>query len=580
MSTRIILEKDVEIPLRDGTVTRANVYRPEADAPVPAILVRTPYSKDLLFAQTFSLDPVRAAESGFAVVFQDTRGRYESDGDFHPYRYEAEDGYDSVEWVAGQNWCDGSVGMSGLSYLGAAQWLAAIERPPHLKTIVPITIGSQHYMDMMSYKGGAFKVGYLLFWMTAFVAPDVAMRRVREGKADEGEVMRIFESIDQVDELSRHLPLSTLPLLKENPVADFYFEWMRRESEDSQPAAIRDHYSQIEVPALNVGGWYDYFLDGTLENFTRMQREGATEGARGQQRLLIGPWDHILGSVSSEYDFGVFASTLATDFVGLQLQHFAHHLKGERNGVDEAPPVRLFVMGENVWRDENEWPLARTEYVRWFLHSDGAAKGEGGTLSPDEPGEEAGDAYLYDPRDPAPTVGGAVGLPGLVQGVNVGPRDQRPVEKRPDVLIYTSAVLEEPLEVTGPLTATLYAASSARDTDFIVRLCDVYPDGASRILAEGVIRARYRDGYDQPSLIQPDEVYAYEIDLVATSNVFQPGHRIRVDVTSSSFPYLDRNPNTGSSLGEDGPEDLQPAVQTVFHDAARPSHLVLPVVPR
>ncbi len=224
--------------------------------------------------------------------------------------------------------------------------------------------------------------------------------------------------------------------------------------------------------------------------------------------------------------------------------------------------------------------MARTEYVRWFLHSDGAAKSEGGSLSPDEPGEEAADAYLYDPRDPAPTVGGAVGLPGLVQGVNVGPRDQRPVEARSDVLVYTSTVLEEPLEVTGPLAATLYAASNARDTDFIVRLCDVYPDGASRILAEGAIRARYRDGYDRPSLLQPGEVYAYEIDLVATSNVFRPGHRIRVDVTSSSFPYLDRNPNTGNPLGEDGPEDLQPTVQTVLHDAARPSHLVLPVIPR
>lgn len=580
MSTRIVLEKNVEIPLRDGTVTRANVYRPEADTPVPAILVRTPYSKDLLFAQTFSLDPVRAAESGFAVVFQDTRGRYESDGEFYPYRYEAEDSYDSVEWVAEQAWCDGSIGMSGLSYLGAVQWLAAIERPPHLRTIVPITIGSQHYMDMMSYKGGAFKVGYLLFWITAFVAPDVAMRRVRAGQTDPDEVTRIFESIDQVDELSRHLPLSTLPLLRENPVADFYFDWMKRETADAQPAAIEQHYSQIEVPAYNVSGWYDYFLDGTLKNFTRMQTEGATAEAREGQRLLIGPWDHILGSVSSEYDFGVFASTLGADFVGLQLAHFAHHLKGEQNGVVEASPVRIFVMGENVWRDEQEWPLARTEYVTWFLHSDGDAKSGGGNLSSDEPREEVADAYLYDPRDPAPTIGGAVGLPGLVQGVNVGPRDQRPVEARPDVLVYTSQILEEPLEVTGPLTATLYAASSAKDTDFIVRLCDVYPDGASRILAEGVIRARYRDGYDQPSLIQPDEVYAYEVDLVATSNVFQSGHRIRVDVTSSSFPYLDRNTNTGNLLGEDGPEDLQPAVQTIFHGAARASHVVLPVIPR
>jgi uncharacterized protein len=311
-----------------------------------------------------------------------------------------------------------------------------------------------------------------------------------------------------------------------------------------------------------------------------MQKEGATESARRGQRLLIGPWDHVLGSVSSENDFGVFASTLGIDFVGLQLQHFAHHLKGEQNGVAEAPPVRIYVMGENAWRDESEWPLVRTEYTRWFLQGEGAARSAGGELSPDPPGQETVDSYLYDPRDPAPTVGGAVGLPGLVQGVNVGPRDQRSVEARPDVLVYSSPVLEQPVEVTGPVRATLHAASSAPDTDFVVRLCDVHPDGASRILTDGVIRARYRDGYDHPSPIEPGEVYAYDIDMVATSNVFQPGHRIRVDVTSSSFPYLDRNPNTGSPVGEDRPEDLRPAVQTVLHDAEHPSHVLLPVIPR
>ena len=575
---RIIIERNIEIPMRDGVLTRADLYRPDKDGPLPTILVRTPYDKSAPGTASHSIEPLRGGGGGFAGVFQDTRGRYTSDGEFYPYRYEAEDGYDSVEWAASQPWSNGRIGMTGLSYLGAVQWLAATMRPPHLKAIVPITIGSEHYMDMMSRTGGAFKHGYLLFWGTAFVAPERVQRRIDSGTATADDLLTILQGIDGFDGQVSHRPLKTVFPQAGNPALEFYFDWMERKAEDSQNSTVRNHYQEIDVPALVVGGWYDYFLDGTLENFRGVRHSGATEAAREGQRLLIGPWSHALGSTFGDVDFGVFASTTGVDFYGMQTDHFARHLT---DSVDVAPwRVRIYVMGENVWRDEDDWPLARAEERLWYLGGDGTSKSDAGTLMPHAPNDELSDAYLYNPHKPSPTIGGATGLPGLIEGSSVGPHDQRPVESRSDVLVYSSPVLAETIEVTGPVRAVLYASSSALDTDFIVRLCDVAPDGTSRILTEGVIRAQYREGLDSASLLEPNQIYKYDIDMVATSNVFMLGHRIRVDVTSSSFPWIEPNPNTGHAIGEDGYEDLRVALQTVFHDATHPSHVVLPMVPR
>jgi len=574
------VEKNVVVPMRDGTKTRANVFRPGLDEPVPAVLVRTPYCKDQSLGQSPLLDPFRAVDSGLAMVLQDVRGRYESDGDLTMFE-EADDGYDSVQWVAEQSWCDGNVGMTGSSYLGLVQWLAAARRPPALRAIVPINIGQPPYWRELCFVGGAFKLGYVLWLVTQFFGPETARRRALAGQTDPGEISRLLEAADHIEAHARWRPLATVPVFEENPVADWYPQLLREEGFGVGGADDLDsHYSAVEVPALNVSGWYDYFLGGTLQNFMRMQRQGGSELARREQRLLIGPWDHLLNSRTAEYDFGFSASPLVLDFTAYQLRYFARYLKSEPVPPDDQPRVRIFVMGENVWRDEENWPLARSRPEGWYLHGDGVSD-EGGALSFDKPlAEEHPDHFLYDPRHPAPTRGGAVGLPGLVQGINVGPYDQRPVEARPDVLVYTSDAMEKPLEVTGPLSAVLYAVTSASDTDWIVRLCDVHPGGASRILAEGVLRARYREGALTPKYLQPDSVERYDIDMVATSNVFMPGHRIRVDITSSSFPYLEPNPNTGSRLGEDGPGDLRPALQTLFHDASRPSYVVLPVVPR
>ena len=575
-----MVEKNVSMPMRDGTVLKGNVYRPDTQSPVPAILVRTPYGKEGVPMQSFSLDAMRAAEAGYAVIHQDTRGRFASEGDFYPFRTEVEDGYDTVEWVAAQPWCTGAVGMTGLSYLGVVQWYAAIAQPPHLKAIIPITIGSQPCMDMMAYQGGAFKAGYLIWWASLFVVPETLNRLIAAGKADQNDIMRTLTATDDIDAQVRQLPMSQLPLFREKNVAPYYFEWMHREASAPQPTTIRDHYESIQVPAWNVSGWYDYFLDGTLESFMRMQKEGGSEIARTQQRLIIGPWDHVLGSAGAGFDFGLGASRAGIDFDGLQLRYFDHYLKGAHNGVETEAPIRLFVMGENVWRDEYEWPLARTQYQEWFLHSNGHAVSNGGRLSPHAPAaHENEDAYVYDPRHPAPTIGGAVGLPGLLIGANVGYQDQRPLEARADVLVYTSNPLEQGFEITGPLKVKLYAASSAPDTDFMVRLCDVHPDGSSRIIADGAVRARYRDDNNRPSLIEPNKVYAYTVDMVATSNVFKPGHCIRIDITSSSFPYINPNANSGKPIGEDTHDDLRPALQRIFHNIERPSHILLPVIP-
>lgn len=423
----------------------------------------------------------------------------------------------------------------------------------------------------------------MLFWTMLFLASNTALRLAQTGQADPDLVNRLLLAGDQMNEHYKHLPLKDCPLLRESEVAPYYFDWINHATNNDfwHSIAINRHYNKIKVPAYNVGGWYDLFLGGTLENFQRMQKEGGSEEARAGQRLLIAPWAHALYSgFFPEYSFGIFSSTDAIDLTGLQIRYFAYNLKNENNGFDQDSPVRIFVMGENRWRDEKEWPLFRAQYIPWYLHSKGDAGSKGGKLSPDGPGQEPQDVYLYDPRNPTPTVGGPTLLPGLDVGANSGPRDQRPAEAPPDVLVYTSEPLEQPLEVTGPLTVILYATTSAPDTDFVARLCNVDPDGTSRILAEGILRARFREGTDLPRPIEPGKVYEYKINLVATSNLFKQGHRIRVDVTSSSFPRFDRNPNTGNALGEDGPEDLRPALQTLFHDSERPSHVLLPIIPR
>jgi len=581
MSSRIIVERDVPVRMRDGVMLRADVYRPDVIAPIPAIVSRLPYNKDDLLMM--DAHPFIMAEHGYAMVFQDTRGRYRSDGEFYPFVAEGLDGYDTVEWAAVQPWCNGDVGLIGASYIGATLWMAAAFQPPHLRAAFSMFTSSEYY-EGWTYQGGAFQLGFTLLWTLAHLAWETADRWSADGLIDADAPERLLMASNRlVDELYKHMPLSDLPVLRDSGTAPYYFDWIEHDTRDEYWArtAVNEDYSRIMVPVTHVGGWYDIFLLGTLENFTRLRQEAGSEAARAGQRLLVGPWGHANQSGTfPELRFGPMASLVQAGVLDRQVQFFDRTLKGISAATDEEPPVRIFVMGEDRWRDEDAWPLERTAYECWYLHSDGAANTQGGTLSPFGPGAEPSDVYLYNPRDPCPTLGGPVFLPGIEAGADAGPKDQQPTEERADVLTYTSLPLERPIEVTGPLRMNLWAATSAPDTDFVARLCDVYPDGRSMILAEGVIRARFRRGYETATPVEPGDIMAFEIDLVATSNVFLPGHAIRIDITSSSWPRFDANPNTGHRLGSDGPGDVRVALQTIAHSGRYPSHIVLPVIPR
>jgi uncharacterized protein len=547
----MIVERAVAVPMRDGAVLRADIYRPDSGAPAPTVLHRTCYNRSFQLTPRAGLDPERAVQAGLVLICQDVRGRYESGGDFYPFAREGADGFDTIEWIASQPWCSGAVGLAGRSYPAAVQWMAAAERPPHLKAIVPMLIGSSFYHGWV-YQGGAFQLGFNLFWISL----------MSEGKPR-----------PPLREQFSHLPLTDPPLLQNNPAARYYHDWIAHWTDDGYWRALspRGRYGMVDIPVYSVTGWYDVFLGGALENFGHLRHDARSQSTRDAARILIGPWSH--GSAWGTYPdhrFEVFGSDQDVDLDELQLDFFGRHLGGAGPSGDEAP-VRIFVMGSNCWREEDDWPLARAHEERWHLRS-------GGALSPESPPDEPPDRYHYDPADPAPTIGGPTSLPARFMRTNSGPLDQAPLESREDVLVYSSAALERPLEVTGPLSFVLHAASSASDTDFVIKLCDVDPDGFSRILAEGILRARFREGFEHPKPLESDVPSRYDIDLVATSNVFLAGHRIRILVTSSSFPRFDRNTGTGNPLGVDTEADLRPADQTVFHDAQRPSYVVLPVV--
>ncbi len=577
---RLTVERDVAVPMRDGTLLYADVYRPEAAERYPVILLRTPYNKGLPRIAYPQLDPMRAATRGYALVVQDTRGRYASEGDFYCFRHEVDDGYDTVEWAARQPWSDGNVGMYGASYMGATQWLAAIARPPHLRCIVPMITASD-YHEGWTYQGGAFELGLNLSWTLS----GLVLANFAHFDLDPAEAARVrAELIDAVDRMCgpfQHLPLQELPVLRQDRLAEYYYDWLAHPDDDAywRQWNIEARHGEITVPALNIGGWYDIFLGGTLRNYLGMRQHGPTPEARAQ-RLIVGPWLHgvMWPNVNGEVDFGVLSQGLALDLDGILLRWYDHWLRGIDTGMLGEPPVKLFVMGESVWRDEPAWPLARARAVPYYLHSEGRANTQDGDgrLGPDPPGGEPADHYLYDPRNPVPTRGG--GLCCWPAALPAGAYDQRPVEGRPDVLVYSTPPLVEALEVTGPVMVTLWAASSASDTDFTAKLVDVEPDGYARNLTDGIIRARYRTSTRSAEPIEPGRAYEYRIDLWATSNVFRAGHRIRLEISSSNFPRFDRNPNTGRPLGVDA--ELRPAVQTILHDATHPSHVTLPIVPR
>ncbi len=574
---KIIVEKNLTMRTRDGVALQADVYRPDASGKFPVLVVRTPYDKSAEMALTEKdFFPSR----GYVVVVQDTRGRHSSEGEFVPFVHEARDGYDTIEWAAGLPCSNGVVGTVGQSYLGLVQYFAAPERPPHLKAMSPVS-GPVSYFNNFAYRCGAFELGWVLAYF-AFMARDTMMRKGCYER--ERAALDQFVSYPDIPmaplkrDAYMHLPLSDWgERLKSG--APYLAEYLQHGTFDSYWAQtdLRPKFGEVDAPMFHVGSWYDVFQYDTLTMFSGLRAKARTEQARCAQHLLMGPWAHLLpysipnSKGTGEIDFGAEA---AIELHTLQLRWFDHFLKGIDNGVMDQAAVRLFVMGENRWRDENEWPLARTRYTKVYLRSGGGANSLGGdgALSMAAPGEEPADRYTYDPDNPVPSRG------GTTLGIRSGVYDQTEIEKRDDVLVYTGEVLQNDLEVTGPLTMRLFAASSARDTDFTAKLIDLRPDGYAQNIAGGIIRARFRESLDAPSLITPEQVYRYEIDLWATCHVFRVGHRLRLEVSSSNFPHFDRNPNTGHPFGVDA--EVIAARQTIFHDSRYPSHLVLPVIPR
>jgi putative CocE/NonD family hydrolase len=577
--------RDVAVPMRDGTILYADLYRPAAERRYPVLLQRTPYNKEEGTLALVQTNTFRAVRRGYAVVIQDVRGRFTSDGDFNPFFQEINDGYDTVEWCAAQEWSDGNVGMYGTSYVGAVQWLAAISTPPHLKAIIPTFTASDYY-EGWTYQGGAFEWGFMCNWILPFfTASDLYRANERNPLPDfERRKQILIDAIDHMDETVRTLPLADFPIADD--VSPYFRQWLAHATRDDfwKAVSIQEHYADVAAPAYNVGGWYDVFLGGTLNNFVGVREHGKTEEARKGSKLLVGPWIHTTppSSVSGATDFGMAAgqgvSVLTFDVDEEHLRFFDYWLRGIDDGISTEPPVKLYVMGEDVWRQEQEWPLARTEWTDYFLHSDGNANSSSGdgSLSTEAPGEERADHYLYDPFHPVGSHGG--GLCCFPSRLPAGAFDQREIEVRTDVLVFVTDPLERDTEVTGPVTLTLWAATTAKDTDFTGKLVDIAPDGTAINLTDGIIRARFRHGTDREEFVTPNEPTEYAIDLWATSNLFKAGHRIGLEVTSSNFPRFDRNLNTGGVLGQE--TEMIPALQTIFHDAAHPSRLTLPIIPR
>ena len=570
------VEKQADVPatMRDGTVLLADVYRPREPGAYPVLLMRLPYDKNA--AQTYVYaKPEAYASHCYLVVIQDVRGQYASQGEFYPFRDEAADGYDTVEWAAALPGSSGKVGMYGFSYVGATQWLAATQKPPHLAAIAPAHTSSDYY-DGWSYEGGAFSLAFLESWPLTSIALSGSRRL-----GDQAVLDRIKEAQGRLPETYRHLPIKDYPWLfpDRRDVAPYFYDWVEHDTWDDywKRWSIRTRYGDVQVPALNFAGWYDVFMNGGAENFAGMRQKGGSEAARKGQRLVIGPWIHLPWEQKvGEVDFGPEA---ANPIDRLHLRWFDHWLKGADNGVDREPPVRVFVMGANKWREAADWPIPGTQFTTYHLRSRGAANTRfgNGSLSTEPPAaDEPADRYRYDPANPVPSRGGHSCCTSDV--APVGPFDQAAVEERADVLVYSTPPLDRPVEVTGPITVTLHAATSAPDTDFTAKLVDVHPDGKAINLNNGIVRARFRDSLEHPDRIAPGRAYEYTIQVWPTSNLFKAGHRIRLEISSSNFPHYDRNPNTGHEFGQDAA--MLVADQVVYHDRERPSRVVLPIVPR
>jgi len=551
---KIVVEEDVMVPMRDGVHLATDIYRPDVSGKFPAIMIRLPYGKNVareVKSGRFTFQPaILFTQRGFVLITQDTRGRYTSEGDFYAFGDERQDSEDVLKWLKTQPWFNGDLGMMGASYFGYTQWALAPGAGDTLKCMSPMVISAD--LRRLFYHGGAISLMSGGGWA------------VGVGEQEDGD----HPNIDAEKGLW-HLPLIDADNAAGADV-DFFNDWVTHYTRDAYWDALdmRKEIPNITAPALLISGWYDIATGPQLEDYKTLQNAAGSESAQ-KPRLIVGPWAH--GSQDGDVDFGLGKDggllTLLPEMFGWN----DYWLRG----VGELPnkSVKIFVMGINQWREEDDWPLARAEYKPFYIHSAGDAKTAAGKGVLDEiqcANDEQPDQFTYDPADPVPSNGGGY------MGPLMGARNQKETEERHDVLVYTSAPLTAPLEVTGPIRFVLYAATSGNDTDFTAKLCDVYPDGTSINLANGIVRGRFREeGKEQP--LTPGEVYRFDIDMWATSNVFLEGHRIRVQLSSSNFPQFDRNLNVFGPFAQQ--TEFVTAKQTVYHDAQKASHIILPVIP-
>ncbi|WP_327731614.1 CocE/NonD family hydrolase [Streptomyces sp. NBC_00487] len=553
----IQIEFDVPAEMRDGTVLRADVYRPGGTGPWPVLLSRLPYGKQMALAIAL-LDPLAAARRGFMVVIQDTRGRFASEGAWEPWTYEESDGYDTVRWAAALPGANGAVGMIGASYFGNTQWMAALSKPPELKAIAPMVTWSDPD-DGLWTRGGAIELGITAPWSLMMGADALMRRHSADPAALGGSLVGLVQDLDILaDGGYGELPAGRFPAFARHDLPELGYERSRREPEWARSSRVAGRHDEVDLPTFQVGGWYDIFTQGTLDNFTAMRRAGRSA------TLIMGPWSHanqqhVIGDVNFGFSANSAFMGMRGPLNGLQLDWFQRTIGDGEALEPDTGNVLLFVMGVNQWREETEWPLSRAVDTDFHLRADGRL-----TQEPPAVAEQA-EEFTYDPADPVPTTGGAL---LMTDEFRPGPLDQRDVEAREDVLVFTTEPLAEDVEVTGRVKAVLFAATDGPSTDWVARLCDVDENGVSRNVADGIVRVR---------AATPGEPAEHVVDLWSTSIVFRAGHRIRVQITSSNFPRWDRNLNTGEP--EESATTARVARQHVFHDPTRPSRIVLPVVP-
>lgn len=593
MSTSIHVETDVPMKMRDGTALKADLYRPADNEKHPAIFQRA-YFK--MYGWMLHIDIMNATRAGYALVAQVIRGRGTSEGEWRPENaaiVEAQDGYDSIEWVANQGWCDGNVAVMGYSHSGGMAAQIGMENPPHLKAIAPWSSGVPTRQRggpggfVPPNTGGAISFITALLWLPN-EASDVVNRLERQGQ-DVSEMRRVLAwARNNPEEYFNFLPLKDIPFSKFESIGrlwTFRLRGLPQTLPQTAPQAVTEEktYEKVIVPSSHLTGWYDGVSNESFVSFQNMQKRGGSQLSRQGTHIIVGPWAHLgeLPAYLGAMSFGAEASGnfAAVKSPGQQLvDFFDKYMRGKDIKI---APVRYFLMGINQWREADTWPLPQTQWQRFYLHSKGKANTAAGdgVLSRDEPAvSEPSDTFVYDPLNPVPTTGGALVGGVSVFGMVAGPLEQSHLEMRNDILCYTTADLKEDIEITGPLEIHLFAATSVRDTDFTAKLVDVRPDGGSYNLVDGIKRARGLKSNVKPELINPGEVYEYIITMGPTSQLFRKGHRIRIDISSSNFPLYDRNMNTGNPIGEDARGIV--ATQTVYHQAEYASYIDLPVIPK